>query len=255
MKNTLKKALKFILCILPFSIVAGISISFYELNTGIAEQILKQMSSSSFVVLVTIQTIIYALICGFVGYLIAEKIGLIREFSFAKQNVITAIICGIACGVLLFGLDYFIFAKMIPQVAEYYNTYPFSLAYIISEITYGGVVEEILLRWFLMSIFVFIVWKIFARKYIKDDIPTWIFVLANVLAAGFFAAGHLPATFILFGELGFVIILRCMLLNGLFGLVFGWLYRKIGIQYSMIAHAMTHVCCDALIFLAIGLNL
>lgn len=144
---------------------------------------------------------------------------------------------------------------MIPQVAEYYNTYPFSPAYLISEITYGGVVEEILLRWFLMSTFALVLWKIMERKYAKDEIHAWIFVVANVLAAVLFAFGHLPATLILFGELSFLIVLRCMLLNGLFGLVFGFLYRKLGIQYSMIAHAMTHVCCDALLFLALGLKL
>ncbi|GAU76277.1 hypothetical protein F3D3_0874 [Fusibacter sp. 3D3] len=74
------------------------------------------------------------------------------------------------------------------------------------------------------------------------------------MAAVLFALGHLPATLILFGELSFLIVFRCMLLNGVFGLVFGWLYRKLGIQYAMSAHAMTHVCCDALLFIFIYLS-
>lgn len=251
MKNTLKKALKFVLCILPFSIVAGISIGFYELSIGLADAIQIQMSSASFVASVTIQTVMFSMICGFVGYLIAEKIGLVRQFSFSKKSVITAITWGSVCGVLFFVLDYFIFAKMLPQVAAYYNTYPFSFEYLISEIAYGGVVEEILLRWFLMSAFALLLWKLLARKYVKTEIPEWIFVVANVLSALLFALGHLPATVILFGELSFLIVFRCILLNGVFGLVFGWLYRKLGIQYAMIAHAMTHVCCDALLFIFI----
>ncbi|GAU76260.1 hypothetical protein [Fusibacter sp. 3D3] len=84
MKNTLIKALKFTLCILPFSIVAGISIGFYEMSTGLADSILTQMSSTSFVLFVTIQTVMFALICGFVGYFIAEKTGLVRQFSFLQ---------------------------------------------------------------------------------------------------------------------------------------------------------------------------
>ncbi|WP_374700062.1 hypothetical protein [Fusibacter sp. 3D3] len=44
------------------------------------------------------------------------------------------------------------------------------------------------------------------------------------------------------------------MLNGVFGLVFGWLYRKLGIQYAMIAHAMTHMCCDALFFIFMFLS-
>ena len=34
-----------------------------------------------------------------------------------------------------------------------------------------------------------------------------------------------------------LVLLRCFLLNGELGLVFGWLYRKYGIQYAMIGHA------------------
>ncbi len=251
MKKTLIKALKFMFCILPLSIIAGISIGFYQLSTGLADAVQMPISSTSFVTLVTVQTVMFALICGFVGYLIAEKVGLVRQFSFSKRAVKSAVIWGSACGVLFFVLDYFIFGKMLPQVATYYNSYPFSLEYLISEIAYGGVVEEILLRWFLMSTFALLLWKLLARQYIKAEIPEWIFVVANVLAALLFALGHLPATFILFGELTFLIVFRCMLLNGVFGLVFGMLYRKLGIQYAMIAHAMTHVCCDALLFILI----
>lgn len=31
------------------------------------------------------------------------------------------------------------------------------------------------------------------------------------------------------------------LLNGGFGLLCGWLYRKYGIQYSMLSHALLHI--------------
>ncbi|MGB4004952.1 MAG: CPBP family glutamic-type intramembrane protease, partial [Halanaerobiales bacterium] len=56
-----------------------------------------------------------------------------------------------------------------------------------------------------------------------------------------FAAGHLPATVTIFGELTPLILFRCFLLNGAFGLFFGWLYYKYGIQYAMISHAMLHI--------------
>ena len=38
-----------------------------------------------------------------------------------------------------------------------------------------------------------------------------------------------------------VIAFRCMLLNGGFGLAFGWLYRRFGLRYAMIAHGGCHV--------------
>ena len=80
--------------------------------------------------------------------------------------------------------------------------------------------------------------KIFERKNEKPS--TKILVIANIIAALLFAAGHLPVTSILLG-LTPMTIFRCFLLNGTFGLMFGYLYRKYGFRYAMIAHAGCHV--------------
>ena len=39
----------------------------------------------------------------------------------------------------------------------------------------------------------------------------------------------------------FLIIARCIILNGGIGLLFGYLYRKYGLRYAMIAHAGCHL--------------
>ena len=59
---------------------------------------------------------------------------------------------------------------------------------------YGGVIEEVMLRLFVMSLLSFILWKIFYRAVPKEKIPVRIFAVANVIAALLFAAGHLPDT-------------------------------------------------------------
>ena len=46
-----------------------------------------------------------------------------------------------------FAADYFVMGRMIPEVAADYEK-GISAAYFISSLTYGGVIEEILLRWF-----------------------------------------------------------------------------------------------------------
>ena len=112
---------------------------------------------------------------------------------------------------------------------------------IIASILYGGIVEELLLRLFVMSLFAFIFWKLFYRKTPIEQIPPGIYITANILAAILFAAGHLPATAGAFGALTPLLIFRCFLLNGAFGIVFGWLYRKYGIQYAMLGHAGFHI--------------
>jgi hypothetical protein len=38
-----------------------------------------------------------------------------------------------------------------------------------------------------------------------------------------------------------LIIFRCLALNGGLGLLFGWLYRKHGLRYAMIAHGGCHI--------------
>ncbi|MDR1096157.1 MAG: CPBP family intramembrane metalloprotease [Spirochaetaceae bacterium] len=98
---------------------------------------------------------------------------------------------------------------------------------------YGGIAEEVLLRLFLVSLFVWISFKI---KKTKEGSPTdfgiW---LSIILAAIFFGLGHLPATAQITSLTGAVII-RAIVLNGIGGIIFGWLYWKKGLESAMIAH-------------------
>lgn len=87
----------------------------------------------------------------------------------------------------------------------------------------GGIVEEFLMRLFVMSFLCWFLWKFFARK--ENNIPEWALFAGNILAAILFAAAHLPAMVTLFGSLDVLILLRCFLLNGAPGFCFGLLSR------------------------------
>lgn len=250
MKNKVIRAGKFTLCILPFALVGGIAVSYYEMGTGMVDAALQMMSESSFILMAATQALIYAVVCGFLGFLLADAVSLVKSFCLEKRTVLYSILIGGGCGVFFFLADYLFFANQIPGVKEYYATYPFSVSYLLSKLFYGGVIEEVMLRWFMMSLLVFLLWKAAAPKKGKDQIPGWIYVTANLLAAVLFAIGHLPATILMFGHLDFILVFRCLLLNAGFGIVYGYLYRKNGVQYGMIAHAMTHVACDSLLFLS-----
>lgn len=134
--------------------------------------------------------------------------------------------------------EIFYFRNHIPQVAAMYGEKP-SFAYWMASVLYGGVIEEIMMRLFMMSLIVYVAWKIFFRR--EANPPTGVIIAANIIAALLFAAGHLPSTMQMFGEITPMILQRCFLLNGVGGLVFGYLYRKYGIQYSMMAHAGAHI--------------
>ena len=96
-----------------------------------------------------------------------------------------------------------------------------------------------MMRLFLMSLLSFIMYKIFYKK--EKKVPTKVFVIANIISAILFALGHIPTTISTFGGLTTLLFVRCMVMNGTFGLAFGWLYRKYGIQYSMLAHFGCHL--------------
>ena len=240
--SRLKKPLLFTLAILPIAIIGSILVSYYTMETytpEMTEAILASVGSmGAFVAVASAQGAVYAAIAGFFGYILADRLGLMRPLRFEKQALKRALAVTAACG-LLFSLDPYLFGRLIPEVgASYAGSVTF--ANFFASLIYGGIVEEILMRLFLMSLIAFLLWKVFARKYSREAIPTWVFVVANVVAALLFAAGHIPATISMFGRLDAVILVRCFLLNGAFGLAFGWLYRKYGIQYAIVGHMGCH---------------
>ena len=98
---------------------------------------------------------------------------------------------------------------------------------------YGGIVEEILIRLFLMSVFVW-VFCLFIKS--VDRKPSTIAVwMAIFTSAVLFGIGHLPATALLV-ELTPLVIVRAIVLNGIGGVVFGWLYWQRGLATAMVAH-------------------
>lgn len=240
---TLKKALQTYLVILPFAIIGGITVGIYTFEHSAPEVIeaaIAQLGSYQALVAVTmVQTLIYSFFGWIAGYFMAERLGLMKSFRFEKE--VLAKVCPVIVVLgLAFAADYFVMGRMIPEVAADYEK-EISVAYFICSLTYGGVIEEILLRWFFMSLIALILVMIFARKTDKKEIPAWIFITANVIAALVFSAGHLPATQMFFGRITGLILFRCFLLNGAFALFFGRWFRKYGIQYAMLGHFGIHL--------------
>jgi len=184
-----------------------------------------------------VQTVGYALVCGFFGSWMAQILGIFPPIKFCKPALKKTLALSFLFGIL-FSLDYWTFGAAIPEIQEgtAATLHPIVL---VSSVLYGGIVEEVMLRLFMMSLIALVLWKVFFRK--SETAPIGVIIAANIIASVLFAAGHLPATVMVFGELTPLILFRCFLLNGGFGLLFGWLYRKYGIQYSMLSHATLHI--------------
>jgi len=97
----------------------------------------------------------------------------------------------------------------------------------------GGLAEEVLLRLFIMTLLVWITFKI---KKTKEGKPTAIGIwIAIILSAILFGLGHLPITSTV-TAITPVVVIRAIVLNGIGGIIFGWLYWKKGLESAMIAH-------------------
>lgn len=139
-------------------------------------------------------------------------------------------ILGIGIGIVIILLDY-LFTNVGVDL-EGQVSIPIWQRFLAS--FYGGIGEEILLRLFMMT---FIVWIFGKMKKTKDKIIRNNFIMWSsiIIASLLFGLGHLPATAVL-TVLTPLVIFRALLLNGIGGIVFGWLYWKKGLEASMIAH-------------------
>jgi len=242
-KSLVRRAAFFSLCLLPFALVGGYfaaKMSVSTLDQAMIDQAVAQVGSVEAALWITAaQAVVYALVLGFFGYMLAEKIGLMRPIRFDGRIVARVVIASVIGGAV-FSLDQWTFGRWIPQVgASYENVGRFDAVVWLASVFYGGVIEEVMMRLFFMSLLSFLGWKLFFRGQAQP--PKHVLILANVIAALLFAAGHLSATQMQFGELTPLILLRCFLLNGAFGLLFGRIYRRYGIQYAMLSHALFHV--------------
>ena len=183
-----------------------------------------------------IQYALYSVVLGILGKYLSQKIGIWRKLEFSKAIILKCIIASVIGGLLLIGSDVFIFNALSDTVKATYDVKP-TIENFIASIVSGGVIEEIMLRLFSMSLIGYII-----HKLSKKEIDNKTLVFANIIAAVLFSALHIPSTAILLGITP-VTLIRGFLLNGSLGLLFGRFYRKHGIQYAMITHAGVHIVC------------
>ena len=242
MVNFIKTYWKTVLFFALVGLVGGFCTGIYLLDSYPAEirqQLLDQGLNSILLGVVTaLQSAGYGLFLGMIGIYLGKKAGLWKdERTLAKKPLMIAAVGSLIGGLALILPDILFFGRHSQAIMDSYSSKP-TIPYLVGTVTYGAVIEEVMLRLFTMSLIAFILHKLFWRK--CENTPVTALVLANILAAVLFAAGHLPATFMLLGNSP-LILLRCFLLNGGFGLFFGWLYRKYGLRYAMISHGGCHV--------------
>ena len=242
MMRFLKQHAKALLFFAVVGLIGGYFVGLYAMDSYPAEiqqEILAQgIDRQMLGVVSAAQSVGYGLVLGALGIWLAQKIGLWKgETHMERKPFVSALVVGAVGGLVMILSDLLVFSRYSQVIADSYLVKP-TAVFILASVTYGAVIEEVMLRLFMMSLIAYVLNKLFGRG--KREPAVWILVSANVLSALLFAAGHLPATAAMMG-LTPMILIRCFLLNGGIGLLLGRLYRKYGLRYAMIAHGGCHV--------------
>ncbi|MEJ8590394.1 CPBP family intramembrane metalloprotease [Riemerella anatipestifer] len=149
------------------------------------------------------------------------------------QNILKyGILGGILSGVLL-SLTGIIFKPMLPK--EFIVLGETLQPTLTARFLYGGLTEEILMRFGVMT---FVTW--IASKILNGTQPI-VYWIGIIIASVIFAIGHFPITYQAVENPSFGLLSYVFIGNSVGGIIFGWLYWKKGLESAFIAHICTHI--------------
>ena len=184
--------------------------------------------------LIIIQGAIVTGVYAAIGSILSQRIGFNPPYisyllnkeplspNLKKQLFYSSIIGAIGAVILFLGSSAF---------SLYIGQFP-----ILNRIFGAGLYEEVMVRWFFASLFIWIFWCLFDRKSQKPgNIVIWSgLIVSNIL----FIMGHYPAISILI--LNNLEIINMFFWMFIITLPWGWLYWKFGIESAIVAHSVFH---------------
>lgn len=187
-----------------------------------------------------------------VGALLAHRFGLVSAIAHGngwarfRSSLLTSFGTGILTGAAVTAADRLLFSSLIPEFfasARKLSHGPVDA--LLIGVFFGGITEEIVTRWGLMSLLVFTLGWLrhgagAGRKTVVERPLPLIYWSSICLAALAFAAAHLPAAAAV-APLTEVVIARVLLLNTVAGVLFGWLFWRYTLESAMVAHAALHI--------------
>ncbi|MFB5662987.1 CPBP family intramembrane glutamic endopeptidase [Alteribacillus sp. HJP-4] len=199
-------------------------------------------------VLSLINPLLFIIVGLLIGHFLAERTGF-YSFIYEKDRYdrpllsrlraifkISALL-GVIGGVIIVTSDALL-QPFLPEVLHVSDAEAIDLFDLATRLLYGGIAEELMLRWGVMTLLVFIMWKIFQRSKTQ---PTSVIVWTGItLSALLFGLGHYGATSAA-TDMTPMIFARMIFLNGFGGIIYGWLYWRKGLEAAMIAHMATHL--------------
>jgi hypothetical protein len=212
--------------------------------------VVADVPESVLLVAVVVQPALLVLVAAAVGVRLAPRTGFTshtlarvdgtRLSSSLREEARVAFPAGLAAGVLVVLTD-LAFAGVVGVDSRLAPVDPVTLGAVLASLPlrflYGGITEELLLRWGFMTLLVWVGWRLAGRPSTPSRGTVW---AAIVVAAVVFGLGHLPAV-LATTALTPVLVTQVVLLNSVGGVVFGWVYWRYSLEAAMVAHAAAHV--------------
>lgn len=153
----------------------------------------------------------------------------------ARALLRVAVPVGACVGVLLLVLLRFVFVPLEPGLRVVHVSDVAVWKKFLASF-YGGIVEELFMRLFLLSLLVWLVMKLarLARAAVASP-GAKLFWAINILIAILFGLGHLSSAALML-PLTPVVVIAALVLNGIASLAFGYLYWTRGLESAMVAH-------------------
>lgn len=172
--------------------------------------------------------------------LLASAATLALAWQQLRTHMPQALLLGVGAGAVVILADLLVFKLLLPPAwfEKAAAAQPGAWSALVVGVLYGGITEELLLCWGLMTLIAWALWKTFRRRHVLPG--NAVMLTAITLAALLFAAGHLPAAAQI-QPLDTAIVTRVLLLNFIVGVVSGWLYWRWSLEAAMVAHVGVHL--------------
>lgn len=210
---------------------------------SLPKEVLEKTTPQTLQYLALVNPTIFLLIAVVIGTLLHDRVGLSvptissllklenPKVRFTEQ-VYYGFLIGFLTGVLI-TLIKIIFQSSIPK--EFIDLGNKMKIETIVRFGYGGLTEELLLRFGFMTLVVWAVFKI--TKSLGDPIYWTGIILSSIL----FALGHFPVAFQAVQNPSILLLTYIFVGNSIGGVFFGWLYWRKGLEAAFLGHIFAHV--------------
>lgn len=193
------------------------------------------------------QSIVLVMLAAFVGMWLSPKVGLQAPVLLAlvqgdkitgklHPQLLPGLAGGLAGAAIILGYHAFAPSELVALQEK--TALP-----LVARVLYGGITEEVLVRWGLMTLLVWAGWRLMQRG--REAPSAGLVWLAIGLSAVLFGVAHVPAVTIMMESVPAVIAGYIIAGNTFFGIIAGILFWRYGLEAAIVAHALAHVLAFA----------